>query len=60
MTMDITYLQTGISRLSATTVGSYALFGGGENSSTDYNTVDAYETLAEIPVYKGSKYKFQI
>ena len=45
MTMDITYLQTGISRLSATTVGSYALFGGGENSSTDYNTVDAYETL---------------
>lgn len=57
--INVPNLRQQRSDLAATTVGSYALFGGGDYGSTDYNTVDAYETLAEIPVYKGSKYKFQ-
>lgn len=28
----------------ATTVGNYALFGGGENDSGEYSVVDAYDT----------------
>ena len=57
--INVPNLRQSRDSLAATTVGSYALFGGGEYGSTDYNTVDAYETLAEITVYKGAKYKFQ-
>lgn len=37
-----TPLSAAIWYLAATSVGNYALFGGGYNSSTYYNTVDAY------------------
>ena len=37
-----TALSQARERLAATTVGSYALFGGGYNGSSYYSTVDAY------------------
>ena len=40
-----TWMSQGISNLSATTVGNYALFGGGaDNSLKPVSTVDAYDT----------------
>ena len=47
--------------MGATTVGNYALFGGG--TATGYYTkVDVYgieNLVLQATVYKGSKYKFQ-
>ena len=40
----ITPLSQGRYQLAATTVGNYALFGGGENSAGYHNIVDAYDT----------------
>ena len=47
------------SQLAATTVGNYALFGGGYNNyDTPYSyTVDAYYVNNKVLVYPGTKYK---
>ena len=42
---NITELSVSRSSLAATTVGDYALFGGGNNGSTYYDTVDAYDKM---------------
>lgn len=43
----------------ATTIGNYALFGGGYNgSSSYYNSVDAYNPYHNIQVFPGTKYSF--
>ena len=39
---SITALSVARSELAATTIGDYALFGGGQNYSSYYSTVDAY------------------
>lgn len=53
--------QLSVSRRSpaATTIGNYALFGGGYNgSSSYYNSVDAYNPFHDIQVFPGTKYSF--
>ena len=40
----LTSLITPVYNLAATTVGDYALFGGGSSGNTYYSTVDAYDT----------------
>ncbi len=45
--------------LAGASVGNYALFGGGSDSSSKYSTVDAYESMTELTIFKDSKYKFQ-
>ena len=44
--------------LSATTVGKYALFGGGYDGSSVRDEVDIYTFNSTIQVYPGTKYKF--
>ncbi len=48
-----TALSVARSYLAATTVGNYALFGGGEYDAT----VDAYYVNNKVLVYPGTKYK---
>ena len=55
-------LQSSRQLLAATTIGNYAVFAGGENSSQFLSDVDVYinkDSMLELNVYKGSKYKFQ-
>lgn len=56
-----TSLSFVISGAASTTVGNYALFGGG-NTFTCYADVDVYEIknlVLQATVYKGAKHKFQ-
>ena len=57
----LTSLDAARSYMGATTIGNYALFGGG--TATGYYTkVDVYgieNLVLQATVYKGSKYKFQ-
>ena len=61
----LTDLSYGRDTLSATTVGDYALFGGGATptiSDSDESRVDYYKIAfpnITLNVYKGAKYKFQ-
>ena len=41
---DVAALSTSRNRLASTTVGNYALFGGGNNDNAHVSTVDAYNT----------------
>ena len=56
------YLETGISRLSATTVGNYALFGGGytaEPGSANFSTVFSYNnnlSRGTVPELSEARY----
>ena len=57
-----TSLSVASSFLAATTVGSYALFGGGYDGSSTCSTLDYYrysENNKTVYLHKGAKYKFQ-
>ena len=55
-----TKLSVARNQLAATTVGNYALFGGGSNPSVTsfFDEVDAYSPYHRIQVYPGTKYAF--
>ena len=44
--------------LASTSIGNYALFGGGYTGSSPSNVVDAYTNHYKIQVYPGTKYSF--
>ena len=53
-----TGLSIGRNYLAATTIGNYALFGGGNSDSSSSNVVDAYNPYHNIQVFPDTKYSF--
>ena len=55
-------LQSSRDYSAATTIGNYAIVAGGHNDSQYLSDADVYinkDSMLELNVYKGSKYKFQ-